>query len=516
MATDRRSERTGPVRCAIYTRKSTTEGLDSGFSTLDAQREACEHYIRSQAAQGWELLPDAYDDGGFTGGNLDRPGLTRLLKDIEAERVDMVVVYKIDRLSRSLADFTRLVEQFERKHVGFVSITQHFDTSNSMGRLTLNMLLSFAQFERELISERTRDKIQAARRRGKWTGGKVVLGYAIDKERRRLVIVPDEAKLVRLVFELYLQTRSIVEVARKLNGLGQTQKGGGKDRVRGRAWDKNSVQRVLRNPLYVGKTRAKDGSLHLGEHDPIVTADVFDRAQASLDERTTGTTRRSRKAEYLLTGILRCGPCDAAMTSSFARGRSGRGYRYYRCCAEQSKGMRCPTGLLVTDEIEQVVVAQLRDIAGRGELRKRVLVRVGTERSRRAEIEEARERIDERLAALTAEAKRLIAAFGDTANGGRLMAERLGEIEVETDQLRRQRAELEARLAACESARFQSERVAALLDGFEQVWEALVPEERRELLHLVVNEIVVDLQRGGLRIDLHDLDEGAVATTAVA
>jgi len=303
---------TQPVRCAVYTRKSTTEGLDSGFSTLDAQREASEHYVRSQAAQGWEIVADRYDDGGFTGGNLDRPALTRLLDDIDHGRIDAVVVYKVDRLSRSLLDFARLMETFEKHQVAFVSITQHLDTSSSMGRLVLNVLLSFAQFEREIISERTRDKIQAARRRGKWTGGKVVLGYAVDSERRRLKVVPEEARLVQLVFALYLRTRSIGEVARKLNALGHVQvryaKGGVK--APGRPWDKNSIHRVLRNALYVGKARAKDGSLHPGEHDPIVALETFERAAASLDDRTTGRVHQSRKSEYLLTGLLRCGPCQ--------------------------------------------------------------------------------------------------------------------------------------------------------------------------------------------------------------
>ncbi len=201
------------VRCAIYTRKSTTEGLDSDFNTLDAQREAAEHFIKSQAAQGWRALPTRYDAGGFTGGNLERPALTRLMDDIERGEIDTVVVYKVDRLSRSLLDFSRLVERFEKRHVAFVSITQHFDTSTSMGRLVLHILLSFAQFERELISERTRDKIAAAKRRGKWTGGPLVLGYRVDRLRRALEVVPEEAAVVKLVFELYARTLSMAPTA---------------------------------------------------------------------------------------------------------------------------------------------------------------------------------------------------------------------------------------------------------------------------------------------------------------
>jgi site-specific DNA recombinase len=511
MNLDRRSGPVGPVRCAVYTRKSTTEGLDSGFSTLDAQREACEHYIRSQAAQGWEVLPDRYDDGGFSGGNLERPALARLLENLGREAVDVVVVYKVDRLSRSLLDFGRLMERFEKHHVGFVSITQHVDSSTSMGRLTVNMLLSFAQFEREIISERTRDKIQAARRRGKWTGGRAVLGYTVDKEKRGLQIVPEEARLVRLVFDLYLQTQSIDAVARKLNADGHTQRryarGGGK--VSAGRWTKNSIHRILRNPLYVGKVRAGAASLHLGEHEPIVSPDVFEKAGRSLDERTTGAKHCSRKAEYLLTGILRCGPCNAAMTSSASRGRSGQRYRYYRCCGSTP----CPTGLLSVQEVEQAVIAQLGDVARRQELKRAVLARLEAQEGLVADAQGARERLEARMAAHGAEAKRLLDAFGTIDSGGTLLAGRLGEIEVELDKLRRELADLEAQIGSTEADRGRADRIAALLDNFEAIWGALVPEERRELLHLLVREVVVDLAGGGLRIAFHDLSGDAESAT---
>ena len=198
----------GRVRCAIYTRKSTSEGLDSDFNTLDAQREACEFFIRSQVGDGWEVIETHYDDGGYTGGNIDRPAFQRLLTDIENGLVDQIVVYKVDRLSRSLMDFARIMGNLDAANIGFVSVTQQFNTASSMGRLTLNILLSFAQFEREIISERTRDKIGASRKRGKWTGGFVPLGYAVDRERKRLVIVPEEADVVRRVFGLYLSIGS--------------------------------------------------------------------------------------------------------------------------------------------------------------------------------------------------------------------------------------------------------------------------------------------------------------------
>jgi len=280
----------------------------------------------------------------------------------------------------------------------------------------------------------------------------------------------------------------------------------------GRRWDKNSVHRILRNPLYVGKVRAKDGSLHPGEHEPIVTLETFERAGASLDDRTTGRVHRSRKSEYLLTGLLRCGPCEAAMTSAASRGRNGRRYRYYRCCREQGEGIRCPTGLLAADEIEGAVITQIRDITARNDLRERVVAHVTSATARTAEIQEARQRIEERLGALGAEARRLIDAFGQSPSGGRLMAARLGEIETEMDLLRREQADFDAQMAAGDAVRYRAERVTTLLDSFEEVWDALVPAERRELLHLIVREVVVDLEAGGLRIGLHDLTAAPAAS----
>jgi site-specific DNA recombinase len=196
------------VRCAVYTRKSTEEGLEQEFNSLDAQRESCEAFIRSQSHEGWTLLPDRYDDGGFTGGNMDRPALKRLMADIEAGKVDAVVVYKVDRLSRSLLDFARLMQTFEKYRVSFVSVTQQFNTATSMGRLVLNVLLSFAQFEREIISERTRDKIAATRRKGKWAGGWPILGYDVDPQGFKLNVNPAEAERVRVIFKLYLGASS--------------------------------------------------------------------------------------------------------------------------------------------------------------------------------------------------------------------------------------------------------------------------------------------------------------------
>ena len=259
-------------RCAVYTRKSCEEGLDMEFNSLDAQRESCEAYIASQKAEGWVLVPDRYDDGGFSGGTLERPALTRLLADIEAGRIDIVVVYKIDRLSRSLMDFARLVEVFERKDVTFVSVTQQFSTTTSMGKLTLNILFSFAQFEREVIGERIRDKFAASRKKGMWMGGWAPLGYRVKD--RKLVIDKAEAAKVRHIFETFAKTRSATAIVRELAAEGFVNR-------YGQSLDKGRIYKLLHNRVYIGEAVHK-GTAYPGEHQPIIAKALWDKVQAGV------------------------------------------------------------------------------------------------------------------------------------------------------------------------------------------------------------------------------------------
>src|SRR5471030_2083172 len=247
------------IRCAIYTRKSTEHGLELEFNSLDAQREACEAYIKSQASQGWRALPQLYDDPAYSGGNLDRPALKNLLTDIEAGRVDVIVVYKIDRLTRSLADFAKLVEAFDAKSVSFVAVTQQFNTTSSMGRLTLNVLLSFAQFERELSSERVRDKIAASRRKGKWTGGTVPLGY--DAKDKKLVVNKTEAETVRIILRRYLELQSFGKLVEDLDNKGiVTKRRNTKVKKFNGAipFTYGPLAHFLKNRVYIGETGHKE------------------------------------------------------------------------------------------------------------------------------------------------------------------------------------------------------------------------------------------------------------------
>lgn len=279
-------------RAAIYTRKSTSDGLKQEFNSLDAQREACASYAQSQ---GWRVA-GTYDDGGFTGANIDRPAFQRLLADVEARKIDVVVVYKVDRLSRSLLDFARIMDRFHTAGVAFVSVTQNFSTADAIGKLTLNMLMSFAEFEREMIAERTRDKIVAARRKGKWTGGTVPVGYYVVDHK--LVKNAPETVVVKEVFDLYEAHGSVLEVMRVLRARGRTR--------RRREWSKDAVLRVLRNPLYAGLISA-GGELCPAEHEPIVRREQFERVQKLLADKGPPTLAGpGRNPAYLLRGLLRC------------------------------------------------------------------------------------------------------------------------------------------------------------------------------------------------------------------
>jgi DNA invertase Pin-like site-specific DNA recombinase len=368
------------VRCAVYTRKSSEEGLELAFNSLDAQREACAAYIDSQRHEGWLALDDRYDDGGYSGGTLERPALQRLIRDIEAGRVDTVVCYKIDRLSRSLTDFARLVDVFERNRVTFVSVTQSFCTTTSMGRLTLNILLSFAQFERELAGERIRDKFAASRRKGIFMGGHPPLGY--DVRDRKLVVNPAEAKLVRLIFRRFLDLGSALLLIRELNIQGHrtkswtTQSGTFRE---GRPFDKGTLYKILRARVYLGEAVHK-GTSYPGEHEPIVDRAIWNRVHEVL---TTNAKRRGNEARARtpapLRGLIRCTYCSSAMTPTHTR-RRGRLYRYYICLGASRRGHdTCPVRSIAASEVEGLVLGQVRRLLSSPELVARTLAEVRRE-----------------------------------------------------------------------------------------------------------------------------------------
>ncbi len=484
------------MRCAIYTRKSTEEGLEQEFNSLDAQREAGEAYVRSLQHEGWSCLPDRYDDGGFTGGNMERPALQRLMADIEAGRVDCVVVYKVDRLSRSLLDFARMMQTFDEHQVSFVSVTQQFNTATSMGRLVLNVLLSFAQFEREIISERTRDKIAATRRKGKWAGGHPILGYDIDANGYKLVVNAEEAERVRAIFQLYLEHESLLPVVVELEQRGwrnkrwQTRKAGERG---GKAFDRTTLYRLLTNVAYLGKVRYKD-EVHDGEHAAVVDPGVFQKVQAILERngRTGGGPVRN-KFGALLKGLIRCVPCGAAMTPIHTTRQKTKRYRYYVCSSAQKKGWHtCPSKSVPAGQIEQFVVEQIKAIGRDEALLREVLAEARRQdEARAAELEGEQRALERDLAAWHTEIRRMTLQIKPGEDNGPLIGrladlqERVGLVETRVRKVREQ-------VHAIHHQLLDADETARAMSVFDPVWGTLTPREQARVIHLLVQQIDYD------------------------
>ena len=336
-------------RCAIYTRKSVEDGLEMEYNSLDAQRDACEAYIASQKSNGWECLPQHYDDGGISGGTLDRPALKELLRDAKNGQVDIIVIYKIDRLSRSICDFAELSKMFDDWGVSFVSVTQEINTSTSAGRMMLNILITFAQYEREVIAERIRDKMSASRKRGQWVGGTVPYGYV--RENRRIVPDPEKAAVVAKMFELFLKDKSSRAVAFRLNKKGIRN-------ANGVDWKPSSINRMLCNHTYVGEVFYK-GEIYPGEHEALIDRKTWDAAQKIINSHRHGTYGSTIRRHEALKGVIRCGHCNCAMTPTFSK-RWGREYHYYRCAEDFEREVHvCPVRYVPAGEIEKAVVKHL-------------------------------------------------------------------------------------------------------------------------------------------------------------
>lgn len=347
------------IRCAIYTRKSREDGLEQEFNSLHAQRASAENYIASQEHEGWTCSSKSYDDGGFSGGTIERPALAELFSDIKQRKVDVIVVYKIDRLTRSLLDFAKIVEFLNEYNVAFVSVTEHFNSSTSTGRLMLNMLLSFAQYERELTSERIRDKFAASSRQGIWMGGNPPLGY--DAKNRKLLVNEEEAKLVKYIYGYFLETGSVSELVKDLNAKGKKTKSwitqAGKLHP-GRKFCKTSIRRILENPVYAGKIKYKD-KVYGGQHQAIVSDDSWEKVQKKFQSnkytRTVKPTKRITEPP-LLRGCFECQTCEKSMTPTYTK-KKGRRYRYYICSgSNQGSSVQCQTGRIPAKEIEEIVI----------------------------------------------------------------------------------------------------------------------------------------------------------------
>ncbi|MAT16304.1 MAG: resolvase [Planctomyces sp.] len=490
------------VRCAIYTRKSTEEGLEQEFNSLDAQREAAEAYIASQKSFGWVCLPDRYDDGGFTGGNMERPALKRLLDDISQGRVDCVVVYKVDRMSRSLLDFSKIMGTLEQKGVSFVSVTQHFNTTSSMGRLTLNILLSFAQFERELISERTRDKIAATRRKGKWSGGRPILGYDVVPGGGRIIVNEKEAERVQTIFEMYLDHQSLLETVKALDERGWCSKAWTSRKgepLGGKPFNKNSLFKLLTNVIYIGKISYKT-EIHEGEHPAIVDAELFSRVQRVLKRNgVTGGVQVRNKFGALLKGLLRCKHCDCGMVHSITK-RGNKRYRYYICYRAQSRGWNaCPSPSVPAAEMERFVIDEIRSIGedddvvsetvkfAREQTQTRIKELESEKRSRQTELNRTNGILkDVFTQGNDSPSLDSLARYQEII---RLGEQRMTEIRDELLVLNRQLVDAGEIASACRL--------------FDPLWETLNPREQCRILHMLVQQVAYDGEAGTVAISFH-------------
>jgi site-specific DNA recombinase len=494
---------TPTIRCAIYTRKSTEEGLDQEFNSLDAQREAGEACIASQKSEGWVCLPDRYDDGGYTGGNMERPALKRLMADIDDGRVDCVVVYKVDRLSRSLLDFTHIMEALENRGVSFVSVTQQFNTTSSMGRLTLNILLSFAQFEREIISERTRDKIAAARRKGKWSGGRPILGFDVAPKGGRLLVNEAEAAQVRAIYEIYLDRESLIATIAELDARGWTNKQWTNKKGResgGSPFNKHSLYSLLTNVLYTGRLTYKD-EIHAGEQPSIVDDETFRRVRQILKRNgSTGGAQVRNQFGAILKGLINCVPCGCAMVPTHTT-KQDRRYRYYVCAKAQKRGWHnCPSKSIPAGEIEKFVVDQVRGIGRDPALLAETLGAARAEaKARIKELEAEKSGLERELKRHNAQMRALAGVAGTGGTATDRMADLLDRIRGVEQRL----AVIRDELATLGRELVDEKEAVRAMAAFDPVWETLTLREQARVLRLLVQRVDYDGDKGTVSVTFH-------------
>jgi site-specific DNA recombinase len=461
----------------------------------------CESYIASFASEGWTALPTDYSDAGITGGTMERPGLQQVLMDIEAGKIDVVVIYRLDRLSRSLRDFLNMMEKFDQRKVSFASVTERIDTTSSAGRLFLNMILAFAQFEREVAAERIRDKIAAAKRKGKYVGGRPLLGYDVDREKMRLVVNQGEATLVRHIFQRFCQVGSCMKVAHELNAKGHRMKAWTSRKGRamgGGTWLKTDVHHLLTNRRYIGQVVHK-GERFPGEHEAIIDRKTWDRVQSILGQNRRYRANQTRSTTAaILKGILRCGCCDAAMVPTYTV-RRGKRYCYYLCHAAGKNGHdSCEVKSVAAGQIEGVVFTHLKDIFADPEMVARTF-RATREQTAVDHEAVGRERatVEKRLADLKKAIGRLVRAVDGKAEGA-LSAE-LRSLNDEYADAEKRLAELAAKPGGQDGLPSEQD-VAQAMRTIEPLWEELFPAEKERIVRLLVETVTV--RPDGLRIRL--------------
>ncbi len=490
------------LRCAIYCRVSTVDQAQGEFTSIDNQRQMAEAYIASQAGKNWVVIDEHFDDPGFSASTTDRPALQRLLAAVDAGRVDLIVAYRLDRLSRSLSDFMRLMDRLRAAGVEFVSVTESFSTDNAVGRLTMGLLATFAEFERATIADRTRDKMAGARRRGRWTGGIPVLGY--DVRDKKLVINEPEAAMIREIFRLYLADQSISEVVEEINCRGwvtkscKTKTG---RRMGGVPFTKNGLNYILANVLYAGKTSYL-GEVYEGEHEAIVDEKTFQRVQDLMARNAqTNGSQAKNKYGFLLKGLVHCVACGAKYVPSVTR-RGPRVHRAYVCGSAMKKGYAtCPCPTIKAQRLEDIIVQQIRRIGQDRELQRETVRQVQElrEAKRPALVSEQR-RLRTRLEKVRSEIRNLLDALASGEHGASVGA-RIADLEEQAGKVERRLVEIAREIAALDVGFVDEADVAKALSLFDPVWEMLFPHEQARIIQLLVDRIEHDPVGGNLAVE---------------
>ena len=487
-------------RCAVYTRKSNEDGLEQEFNSLDSQRESAENYIKSQKDNGWQLLPEHYDDGGYSGGNTERPALKRLMADVKAGEIDIIVVYKMDRLSRSLLDFMNMAEFLEQHNVSFVSVTQDINTSTSSGRMMLNILMTFAQYEREVIAERIRDKIAGAKRRGKYCGGVPVLGYDVNSEMKKLVINPAEAKIVREAFTIYLRIGSSREVCRILNYKGYRSKSWISKKGKhhgGSKFNRKTIYRLLCNPIYAGMVRHNENT-YAGEQEAIIDKKLWDKVQHLLRENSnTRPGDRRNPISSPFKGLMVCGYCGGSFGITYTK-KKNRHYMYYTCIKDGFRAEKeCPLGRFAAGDVDKIILRQLSRILKTpsmlmklyGELQEREQEQRKELLVRQAELESGMQKI-----------RKKFQIDGD-----------ISEVRQQFSELNNELSRIKNELKSLGDV-YSTRDLVDTCDSIEAIWDELFPAERYNLAHQLIDKItlytdhlIMDIKHHGLKSLISEL-----------
>jgi len=495
--------------CAIYTRKSTDENLDKNFNSLDSQREYCQSFIKTREPQGWQVYEQVYSDPGFSGGSMDRPGLQQLLRDARKRKFQVVVCYKYDRLSRNTGQFLHMLELFEKYGIAFASVTQPIDTSSSVGRLMRSILMDFAQFEREIISERTRDKLAAMAKKGMRTGSCPLLGYDIDKTDKHAVVNQEEAKVVQFIFRTYLKLKSVRAVVKLLNAKGYRlkswigrdgkQKGGG-------PFTKPNLLYLLKNPFFIGKIRYRE-HIFQGLHEAIIDEGTFAdvRKYMGRNFKIRKSVNRN-KHHFLLKGLVRCAACDSIMTPNFAYSHTGERYFYYKCSSvNKMDKTACPARSVPAKELDSFVVRKLGAL-GKDTAFVEEIVKQARDVPGQKLIAKRKEKqiLASELGRLKVQRSNVLDYLGQHAPGpeSKAFMDRLGVVSQREEEIEPKLKQLDAEISALENQQIEAELFRRNMLGFVEVFENLEPFEQTEFMRLLLREVVFDKAKNEISFDL--------------